>query len=259
MLKIAEHWFERRTVDDSITLLWEPHVAPLLRCNIWHVRGRTRDLVIDTGMGVVSLIAAARDLFERPLCALATHSHLDHVGGLHEFPERLIHQAEAAALAQTPAWGGLVRGDYSAELSAYFETVGYALPPLLITALPYREFDPHSFRAPPTQATRTLNEGDVIDLDNRHFEVLHLPGHSPGSIGLWEARSGTLFAGDAIYDGPLLDRLPGSDPAVYRCTLERLRTLPVTVVHGGHDPSFGRARLHEIIESYLRAQSVNRI
>ena len=30
-------------------------------------------------------------------------------------PERLIHQAEAAALAQTPAWGGLVRGDYSAE------------------------------------------------------------------------------------------------------------------------------------------------
>ena len=63
MLKIAEHWFERRTVDDCITLLWEPHVDPFLRCNIWHVRGRTRDLVIDTGLGVVSLLAVARDLF----------------------------------------------------------------------------------------------------------------------------------------------------------------------------------------------------
>ena len=66
------------------------------------------------------------------------------------------------------------------------------------------------------------------------FEVLHLPGHSPGSIGLWEARTGTLFSGDAIYDGPLLDAIPGADEDAYRITMERLRSLPVTVVHGGH-------------------------
>lgn len=50
-LQIAERWFERRTIDDGITHLWEPHVVPLMRCNIWHVRGRERDLFIDTGMG----------------------------------------------------------------------------------------------------------------------------------------------------------------------------------------------------------------
>ena len=44
-------------------------------------------------------------------------------------------------------------------------------------------------------------------LGDRHFEVLHLPGHSPGSIGLWERRTGILFSGDALYDGPLLDEL----------------------------------------------------
>ena len=50
-LPLAERWYERKTIDDTITLLWEPHVVPLMRCNIWHVRGRDRDLVIDTGMG----------------------------------------------------------------------------------------------------------------------------------------------------------------------------------------------------------------
>ena len=59
-LPIADRWFERRRIDDSITLLWEPHVVELMRCNIWHVRGRDRDLVIDTGMGVMSLSTSWR-------------------------------------------------------------------------------------------------------------------------------------------------------------------------------------------------------
>ena len=33
-VRIAERWFETRRVDDAITLLWEPHVVPLMRCNI---------------------------------------------------------------------------------------------------------------------------------------------------------------------------------------------------------------------------------
>ncbi|MNW03332.1 Metallo-beta-lactamase superfamily protein [compost metagenome] len=81
--------------------------------------------------------------------------------------------------------------------------------------------------------------------------MLHLPGHSPGSIGLWEARSGTLFSGDAIYDGPLIDDLHHSDRAAYARTMERLLGLPVSVVHAGHDPSFGRARLRELVRAYL--------
>jgi glyoxylase-like metal-dependent hydrolase (beta-lactamase superfamily II) len=103
----------------------------------------------------------------------------------------------------------------------------------------------------PAPATRTVDEGDVIDVGDRRFEVLHLPGHSPGSIGLWEAETGILFSGDAIYDGPLLDELPGSDIPSYVATMKRLRDLPVTVVHAGHDPSFGRDRLRDLCEGYL--------
>jgi glyoxylase-like metal-dependent hydrolase (beta-lactamase superfamily II) len=96
-----------------------------------------------------------------------------------------------------------------------------------------------------------VDEGDVIDVGDRRFEVLHLPGHSPGSIGLWEAKTGILFSGDAIYDGPLLDELPGSDIATYVATMKRLRDLPVAVVHAGHDPSFGRDRLRALCDGYL--------
>jgi glyoxylase-like metal-dependent hydrolase (beta-lactamase superfamily II) len=96
-----------------------------------------------------------------------------------------------------------------------------------------------------------LDEGDVIDLGDRAFEVLHLPGHSPGSIGLWESATGTLFSGDALYDGPLLDEVPGADIDAYVNTMDRLRRLPVEVVHAGHDPSFGRERLVELTTAYL--------
>ena len=77
---IADHWFKLRRIDDDITLLWEPHVVPLMRCNIWHVRGRDRDLFIDTGMGICSLREAANTLLDKPVTAVATHVHADHIG-----------------------------------------------------------------------------------------------------------------------------------------------------------------------------------
>src|SRR5687767_15987142 len=78
--RVADRWFEFQRIDDDITLIWEPHVVPLIRCNIWHVRGEARDLLIDTGLGMASLKAAARDLFDKALTAVATHAHYDHVG-----------------------------------------------------------------------------------------------------------------------------------------------------------------------------------
>jgi hypothetical protein len=44
-LAVASPWFTRSKVDDVITLLIEPHVHPLLQCNIWHMRGRNRPLL----------------------------------------------------------------------------------------------------------------------------------------------------------------------------------------------------------------------
>lgn len=250
-VRIATHWFDRKTVADDITLLWEPYVDRVMRCNIWHVRGRERDLLVDTGLGVGSLREAGRDLFDKSLLALATHTHLDHAGGMHEFEHRLVHRLEADELAEPKPLGSLRASDYSESFRSYLAEVGYPMKEELITAYPHEGYDPASYRVEPAAPTWLLDDGDVIDLGNRSFEVLHLPGHSPGSIGLWEVSTGVLFSGDAVYDGALLDRLEGSSISDYIDTMERLRSLPVAVVHGGHEPSFGRDRLHEIIDEYL--------
>jgi len=248
--QVADKWFEFRRVDDDITLIWEPHVVPLIRCNIWHVRGRDRDLLIDTGLGMASLKAAARHLFEKKLTAVATHAHYDHVGGFHEFEDRVIHGAEAPKAAAGNA-ASLYGGGKEDALLESIRAAGYDVPPELFTAVPKDGYDPRCYRVLPAPVTRTVQDGDVVDIGDRQFEVLHLPGHSPGSIGLWEAKTGILFSGDAIYDGPLLDELPGSDIPVYVATMKRLRQLPVRIVHAGHDPSFDRARLRELCDSYL--------
>ena len=253
-LPIADRWFERERVDDAITLLWEPHTDPLVRCNIWHVRGRDRDLLVDTGLGIASLREAARDLFGHDVLAVATHYHWDHSGGLHEFEQRLAHVVEAPLFADPPAFGALRARDFSAQLRDYLESIGYPVGEMLLDALPHEGYDPAGYRVRACAPSRTVEEGDVVDLGDRVFEVLHLPGHSPGSIGLWEAASGTLFSGDAIYDGPLLDGLPDSDRAVYARTMQRLLEVPASVVHAGHSPSFGRERLRELARAYLDAQ-----
>jgi len=250
-LRIAERWFERRHLDDGITLLWEPHVSPFLRCNIWHVRGRDRDMLVDTGLGVASLREAAAELLQKPVTAVATHIHYDHVGGLHEFDTRLVHAAEAAQMADYHEFASLYTDQLPAPVARYLRAMDAAAPDLLIDALPHDGFDPARYAITPVRATRVLEQGDVVDLGDRAFEVLHLPGHSPGSIGLWEAASGTLFSGDAVYDGALLDDLPGSDVADYIRSMRRLLALPVTVVHGGHEPSFGRDRLRALALEYL--------
>lgn len=251
-MKIADRWFERRTLSDGVTRLWEPHAHPLVRCNIWYVRGRDRDLLIDTGLGIVSLREEIADLIDKPLVTLATHHHFDHVGGLHEFDTRIMHPQEAALMDPYYDHATLLKELIPGSMVESLAAIGYPIhSDELIDAIPAPGYDPSGYSIRAVLPTALINEGDVIDLGNRHFEVLHLPGHSPGSVGLWEAAAGILFSGDAIYDGPLLDELPESNIAQYIKTMKRLREIPINVVHAGHEQSFGRERMVELADRYL--------
>jgi glyoxylase-like metal-dependent hydrolase (beta-lactamase superfamily II) len=200
----------------------------------------------------VSLREAARDLFEQTTLALATHYHFDHTGSLHEFPDRLAHRAGVPYLATPGAiGGGLRRADFGTATIETYVAAGYDVPEELLLAWPTAAFDPDDYEVDACAPTRVLDDGDIVDLGDRAFEVMHLPGHSPDSIGLYDAASGTLFSGDAVYDGPLLDGSPDSDVRAYVATMERLRVLPVEVVHGGHEASFGRQRLVELCDAYI--------
>ncbi len=232
----AESWYRVRPLADGVTHIDEPHIKPFYRCNIWHVRGRERGLLLDSGMGVVSLRRQVATLAERPLVAVASHAHFDHIGNHHEFAERAIHRAEADILARPSRRATLADLYVSDEI---------------FTALPPGDYESGRYGVPPAPATRVLEDGDVIDLGDRALEVMHLPGHSPGGIALWEKATGILFSGDVVYDGPLIDDCYHSDVGDYIESMERLRGLPVTAVHGGHFPSFGATRFRELIDEYL--------
>ena len=95
-LPVADAWFRAEEVADGLTLLVEPYIDPLLVSNVWHVRGRDADLVVDAGNGVGSLLPFVAPLTQgRPIVAVATHGHFDHTGGLHEFVDRRCHAGDA--------------------------------------------------------------------------------------------------------------------------------------------------------------------
>jgi len=248
----SDPWFTRRRVDDRTWHLSEQHVHPFARCNVWVVHGRIRSMLVDSGLGVVRLSTEAADLFDRPLAAVATHSHWDHVGSFHEFAQRYAHPESARYLESAAAIGGaLRRTGFAPETWQYFIDSGYVLEDELLSALPTPDFDVDAYSVAPCPANHQIDEGDVIDLGDVAYEVLHLPGHSPDSIGLFDRAGGVLFSGDAVYDGPLLEGCYEGGPEAYVATMQRLRDLPVHVVHGGHEPSFGRDRLIEICDTFL--------
>lgn len=257
--RIAEQWFDLEPVDGAITLLREPFVHPVWQSNIWHVRGRDRDLLVDAGMGVGDLAAAIAGIARRPLIAVATHRHADHVGNLHQFEIRYAHHLDAAEIANPTSFASLITADYPEPFVKHMADSGQPMGEVLLSAYPDPDFDPYAYKVQPAPVSRLIDEGDQIDLGDRVFEVLHLPGHTPGSIGLYDAEAGVLFSGDAIYDGPLYDFLPESDIGAYLDTMYKLIELPVEVVHGGHDGSFGRDRMREIAHGYISTRAAKAV
>ena len=236
--RVIGDWFGKTVIDASTTMLTEPFVHDFVRANIWHFRGRDADLLVDTGMGICPLAPEIDTPAGKPLIVVATHIHLDHVGSLHEFPLRAGPIQSASTFSTM---------DEAVTYAYMFTNLDGA-----VSKLPSPGWKAADYKIPSAPLTRTLDEGDIVDLGDRQFRVLHLPGHSPDSIALFDEADGLFFAGDAIYDSMLIDDLPDSSRSDYRRTMQRLLELPVRLGHGGHGPSFDGARMREIATAYLR-------
>ncbi len=157
-LPVAADWFSLTWVSGRTAVLTEPHVAELLRAGLWYLRGRDRDLLVDTGNGIGALAPVlarlARGGRPREIVCLCTHAHIDHIGGFHEFQRRLLHPAEQALATQVRSSAPLATASWSRELLAQLAESGFVPPPFLVDAIPFPGFDPTTFR--PERAAPTL-------------------------------------------------------------------------------------------------------
>jgi glyoxylase-like metal-dependent hydrolase (beta-lactamase superfamily II) len=88
---------------------------------------------------------------------------------------------------------------------------------------------------------RTLEEGDEVEMGKATFEVLHTPGHSPGSVSYWCPDEDVVFSGDLLFENGAPGRTDtsGGDADALRESLKRLGSLDTERAYPGHREPFG--------------------
>lgn len=233
------NWFEVVPVAPGITRIREPHVHEFFRANLYRIEGREFDIQLDFGVGVRPLTEVSPAL-GKPVFAIASHAHVDHVGSFHLYARRAGHPLEAHTFAEMDVPGTLASAFMTIDGAvAISPSPGWSMPDYALT---------------PAPLTEHLVEGDMIDLGNRRFTVLHLPGHSPGSIGLLDEHSGDFYSADAIYDEGLVDDIPGADVETYLTTMRRLAELDIGHVHAGHGEIMDKRQMHAVARNYIASK-----
>lgn len=208
-------WFTIDEIDSSTHIISEYRHWEETHCYL--LSGTERSLLIDTGLGICNIYDEVVRLTDRPVAAVATHIHWDHIGGHRYFPDFYAHGAELDWLnGGFPLPLQVVRDmvvDHC-DIPEGFDVSGYTM-----------------FQGTPT---RVLQDGDAIGLGGRTVTALHTPGHSPGHLCFWEAERGYLFTGDLVYKDTLFAYYPSTDPAAYLASLEKIALLPAKQVFPAH-------------------------
>jgi glyoxylase-like metal-dependent hydrolase (beta-lactamase superfamily II) len=174
-----------------------------------------KPIVIDCGTGMhhENVMANLKGIInpEKIESVILSHRHYDHTGGAKSLSEALsaellIHENAAAALRQ---------GD---DITTAASAFGKAFP---------------------KHEVREIKEGDVIDCGDVKLEVIHIPGHSNCSIGLYDPETKTLFSGDTVYTDGGIGRwdLPTGNYQEIVASIERLTKMDVVDLYPGHGPS----------------------
>jgi glyoxylase-like metal-dependent hydrolase (beta-lactamase superfamily II) len=148
------------------------------------VTGSDKALLIDTGWGIGDLAEEVKNLTSLPVIVVNTHGHPDHTCGNYQFGDAHIHEADVALLKRnySPAMRfNILKRFPKNTLPTGFSEEAWIHAPL-------RHFTP--FKGPMS-----------FDLGGRSIEVIETPGHTHGSICLYDKMDRILFCGDNFLAG----------------------------------------------------------
>lgn len=173
------------------------------------VNEETKDTMVIDPAGNTKEIQSMLELLQAKLKYIViTHCHSDHIGGV----EELRKQTEAKVLVHRFDAEGL----YDEKINLSFCS---GMP--LITL----------------EADSRLDDGDTIHLGNLEFQIIHTPGHTAGSICLYNEKENLLFSGDTIFCGTWgrTDFPTGSFQEIMKSITQKLMVLPdETIIYPGH-------------------------
>ncbi|HEY2966430.1 MAG TPA: MBL fold metallo-hydrolase, partial [Actinomycetota bacterium] len=139
-------------------------------CWLLGADGTDEVVVVDPGFSPERVRAMLDAEGRRPVAAFATHGHFDHIGSAAVFCGDdlpfYIHEADVAALTDPQGWGA-----------------GSRTPPV------------------PVKDVRTVVDGDVLTFAGFAIEVVHTPGHTPGSVCL--STDALVLSGDLVFAGAI--------------------------------------------------------
>ncbi len=210
-----KNWFTIDKIDHTTYIISEYRHWEETHCYL--LIGNERCLLIDTGLGICNIDTEVRKLTDKPVTAIATHIHWDHIGGHKYFPDFYAHKDELDWL----------NGKFPLSIETIREMV-------LDRCDPPEGFDVNAYEIFQGTPSRVLCGGEVIELGGRKVTALHTPGHSPGHLCFWEQDRGYLFTGDLIYKDTLFAYYPSTDPARYLDSLETVAALPAKQLFPAH-------------------------
>jgi len=241
----SSDWFEIIQLPNKVYAFWEPGHQE--KVNAFLIIGSDKDVLYDTGMGIASISKAIKELQQyeklpqKTLMVINSHNHLDHNGGNSEFDVAWIYKNNWGIEKLTQG----IAGGEDAGFVSYWDQLtdhpGVQAP---------SNFNPRTQSIPPfpRENIRFLVDGDVVDLGNRKFQVIHTISHSPDGLALYDLDNEILFGGDTFY-GPdyLVTRL-----SLLAKDLERTRELKVSWHYASHGSQLIETMQHGLHLSIVR-------
>lgn len=203
--------------------------------------GKNHALLFDTGYGFVDWTESVRTITDLPLYVVNSHGHFDHAGGNRFYPGPIyIHEKDIQVANRHLSSEYL---SYSLGEVKKMHKIFFWLPwfPKTLNEDEYKTTGAY-------KNYKTVQEGEVFDLGDTSLEVIELPGHTEGSIGLLHREKRCLYVSDAIGPDTYLFLPESTNLACYAKTIEKANTLEFESFFVAH---IGKAFPKSELEKYL--------